>query len=120
VIEAALLPRLMGWGRAAEMLFTGRSLDAAEALAAGLVEKVAPEGGLDDTVAAWTGAICAAGPRAIRAQKALMRRWEGGLADAAIEAGVAAFREAHGTDEPRRMLHEVLARRGGRAPRHAG
>lgn len=115
VIEAALLPRLMGWGRAAEILFTGRVLDAREALAAGLVEKLAAPESLDDAVAAWTDAICAAGPQAIRLQKSLMRSWEGGLIDAAIEAGVGAFREAHGSDEPHRMLHQVLARRGGRA-----
>jgi len=117
VIEAALLPRLMGWGRASELLYTGRVMDAAEALQAGLIEKLAAPGDLDAAVAAWSDAIVAAGPRAIRAQKALMRRWEGGLMEAAIEAGIGAFREAHGSDEPRSKLREVLARRGGRRPR---
>jgi len=117
VIEAALLPRLMGWGRASELLYTGRVMDAAEAHRVGLIEKLAVPGDLDAAVAAWSDAIVAAGPCAIRAQKALMRRWEGGLMDAAIEAGVCAFREAHGSDEPRSKLREVLARRGGRRPR---
>lgn len=115
VIEAALLPRLMGWGRAAELLFTGRTMDAAEALQAGLIEKCVAPAGLDAAVAAWTDAICHAGPRAIRAQKALMRCWEGGHADAAIAAGIEAFRDAHGSDEPRNKLQEVLARRDQRA-----
>ena len=116
VIEAALLPRLMGWGRAAELLYTGKTIDAGEALRAGLIEAVADEDGLDAAVARWTDAICAAGPRAIRSQKALMRRWERSHVDEAITAGVEAFRDAHGSDEPRRMLHDVLARRGGRKP----
>jgi enoyl-CoA hydratase/carnithine racemase len=111
VIEAALLPRLMGWGRACEMLLTGRVLTAQEALQAGLVEKVVAPARLDGAVAEWTDAIGQAGPRAIRAQKALMRRWETQNVDQAIESGVTAFREAFGSDEPQRKLHEVLARR---------
>ena len=117
VIEAALLPRLMGWGRAAELLLTGRTMDANEALQAGLIERCVPAGELDRAVAAWTDAICAAGPRAIRAQKALMRRWEGGREDAAIAEGITAFREAHGSEEPRSKLQEALARGGHRRPR---
>ena len=117
VIEAALLPRLMGWGRAAELLLTGRVIDAREALQAGLIERLAEPDALDGVVAEWTEAICAAGPRAIRAQKALMRRWEGGREDAAIAEGITAFREAHGSDEPRSKLQEALARRGHRRPR---
>ncbi|MBT5432792.1 MAG: enoyl-CoA hydratase-related protein [Alphaproteobacteria bacterium] len=112
VIEAALLPRLMGWGRACEFLYTGKSLTADEALQAGLVEKVTSSARLDDAVMVWTAAILKAGPRAIRAQKTLMRRWESSFVDEAIEAGVDAFREAHGTDEPSTKLHEVLSRRG--------
>jgi len=110
VIEAALLPRLMGWGRASELLFTGRTLTADEALAAGLVERVTSPARLDAAVAEWTDAILSAGPLAIRSQKALMRRWETTFVDEAIEAGVEAFRDAHRSDEPRAKLHEVLAR----------
>ncbi|MBN34674.1 MAG: enoyl-CoA hydratase [Rhodospirillaceae bacterium] len=111
VIEAALLPRLMGWGRASAFLFTGTVMSADCALCAGLVERVASSARLDDAVTEWVDAICSAGPLAIRAQKALMRHWEGSFVDAAIEAGVDAFREAHRTDEPATKLHEVMAKR---------
>ena len=40
VIEAALLPGLIGWGRTREMLLTGALYSAAEALAMGFVQKV--------------------------------------------------------------------------------
>jgi len=86
-----------------------RRLTAQEALQAGLVEKVVAPARLDGAVAAWTDAIGTAGPLAIRAQKALMRRWETQNVDQAIESGVTAFREAFGSDEPQRKLHEVLA-----------
>lgn len=38
------LPRLVGKGRAKELIFTGRQVPASEALAIGLVEELAPEG----------------------------------------------------------------------------
>ena len=94
----------MGWGRASELLYTGRTLTAGEALNAGIIEKVALSANLDHAVAKWTDAILSAGPKAIRAQKKLMRQWEKVMIDEAIEAGVASFREAYGGDEPRTKL----------------
>ena len=44
VVEAALLPQLIGAGRARRLLLTGETIDAAEALAWGLVDGVAPAG----------------------------------------------------------------------------
>ena len=47
VVESALLPSLMGWGKAREVLYTGDAIPAAEALAFGLVERVVPPDQLD-------------------------------------------------------------------------
>lgn len=38
------LPRLVGWGRATDMLLTGRTLKSPEALAVGLIDRIADEG----------------------------------------------------------------------------
>src|SRR5207237_3874804 len=92
VIEAALLPRLIGVGRAAELVLLGENIDAARALAIGLVEKVVPTTELDAAVEAWLASIVAAGAQAVRLQKALMRQWEKLPLDAAITAGIASFR----------------------------
>ena len=104
VIEAALLPGLIGWGKTRELLLTGANFDAEEALAMHFIEKLVPAAELDAWVEVWLDRILAAGPLAVRAQKALIGRWEElGLA-AAIEAGIDTFAEAYESDEPKRML----------------
>ncbi|MEK6322853.1 MAG: enoyl-CoA hydratase [Acidobacteriota bacterium] len=111
VIEAALLPRLIGWGKAAELIYTGESISASEALACGLVERVVARDQLDRAVERWTQAILEAGPRAVRLQKALIREWERLPLDQAIDHGIESFPAAYDTDEPRIMMKGFLARR---------
>ncbi len=76
VVEAALLPKLIGYGRARRLLLTGETIDAATALGWGLVDIVAPADGLDAAVERLARPILAAGPRAVRLQKALILDWE--------------------------------------------
>lgn len=107
VIEACLLPRLIGWGRTSELLFTGRNIDAAEALRIGFLEKIAPPGDLAGALDEWCGAILDCSPQAIRAQKAVMRGWEQDERDG-IEASIHAFAASFRTGEPaHRMAHLV-------------
>ena len=111
VIEAALLPRLMGWGKAARLIYTGETISAREAAGWGLVESVVPEEQLDEAVTRWVEAILEAGPRAVRLQKALLRQWETLSLDEAIERGIESFAEAFRSDEPRRLMKGFLQRK---------
>jgi enoyl-CoA hydratase/carnithine racemase len=111
VIEAALLPRRVGWGKARELVYTGLSLSAAEALNCGLVERVVAREKLDRAVEEWVEAIVNAGARATRLQKALIRQWEMLPVDRAIEKGIQAFGQAYQTDEPRTLMQRFLERR---------
>lgn len=110
VIEAALLPRLIGWGKAAELIYTGESISAAEAVGCGLVERVVPGDQLDQAVDRWAEAILEGGPRALRLQKALIRQWERLPLDQAIERGIESFAAAYETDEPRKLMQRFLTR----------
>jgi enoyl-CoA hydratase len=57
VIEAALLPGLIGWGRTRELLLLGENIDAETALGWGLVQRVVPADGLDAAVEACVAAL---------------------------------------------------------------
>jgi enoyl-CoA hydratase/carnithine racemase len=117
VVEAALLPGLIGWGRTRRLLLTGETIDAECALAWGFLEEVAPDGELDAAVEACLADILACGPGAIRQQKALIAAWETLPLGEAIAAGVESFAAAYRTDEPKRMMTDFLAAREARKAR---
>ncbi len=64
------LPRLVGKGRAKELLFTGDQIDAAEACRIGLVNKVVPAGELLTAATALAAKIISRGPVAVQLCKA--------------------------------------------------
>jgi enoyl-CoA hydratase/carnithine racemase len=109
VVEAALLPKLIGQGRARRLLFTGETIGAEEAFSWGLVDAVVPPGKLDDAIERLARSILAAGPRAVRLQKSLILEWEELPTAAAIERGIGCFVSAFDTDEPARMAGALLS-----------
>ena len=94
VVEAALLPRLIGWGRTSWMLLTAQNIDAATADRWGLVEQVVPAAKLDAAVERCVTSIVEATLKAMRAQKRLMRRWERLSIDEGIQAGIDAMAQS--------------------------
>ncbi|MDU1691625.1 MAG: enoyl-CoA hydratase, partial [Bradyrhizobium sp.] len=111
VIHAALLPRLIGWGRTRWLLLTAETVDAPTALAWGLVDAVALAGELDAAVEKAVASLLACGPHALRAQKALLRQWEDLPLKDAIELSVGTFGRAFLTDEPKRLMQGFIDRK---------
>jgi enoyl-CoA hydratase/carnithine racemase len=99
VVEAALLPRLIGWGRTSRLLLTAETIDASKAEAWGLVEEVVPLAELDKAIERCVHAVVEAAPLAVRAQKRLMRRWERLPLDEAVQAGIDAMAQSVTTGE---------------------
>ena len=66
------LPRLVGPGKAKELIYSGRRIGAAEALQCGLVERVVPVAEFDAAVAELAGQIRDAAPLAVRAAKRVL------------------------------------------------
>lgn len=68
-----LLPRLVGWAKACEIAFTGRTIPAQECLELGLVNKVVPHELFEKEVRALAEEIAGNAPLAVQAIKRMMR-----------------------------------------------
>ncbi|MCP4320129.1 MAG: hypothetical protein GY789_30165 [Hyphomicrobiales bacterium] len=68
------LPRLVGLGKATDMMMTGRFVDGDEAALIGLVSQVVPDDELDAAVAKLAGELAAGPPRALGLTKSAIRR----------------------------------------------
>ncbi len=68
-----LLPRLLGWEKAAELIFTGRTLKAEECRVLGLVAHVVPADEVASKAQALAAEIATNAPLAVQAAKRMMR-----------------------------------------------
>ena len=68
-----LLPRLIGWGKAAELYYRARVVDAEEAAAMGLVNEVVSSESLLETALQWASEIADNAPMAVQTTKRMMR-----------------------------------------------
>jgi enoyl-CoA hydratase/carnithine racemase len=68
------LPRVITWAKAAELLFTGKWIDANEAYRIGLINAIVTPDKLMTAAKEWADAICKAGPLAVQAAKEAMIR----------------------------------------------
>ncbi len=111
VIHAALLPRLIGWGRARWFIMTAATIDAPTALQWGLVDVVAGEGQLDAAVETMVEMLLDCAPQALRAQKDLLRQWEELPLTESVNLSVKVFGEAYLTGEPQRLMQGFIDRK---------
>lgn len=110
------LPRIVGWGRAREMILTGRILDAREALDIGLVNRVVPDGRVLEETRALAALIASKGPLALKAAKLVLAASACGpdAGHAAERLGQGILFESH---DKREGMSAFLA---GRRPRFKG
>lgn len=111
------LPRLVGPGRAKELILVGEPVDAARALAMGLVERVVAGGEAEPTALDLANTIASRGPQAVREAKAAI---DTGL-DLPLDAGLAreldASERVFSSDD---LLEGTRAFRQKRPPRFPG
>ena len=119
-MEASVLPKLIGWGKAVELVLTGDHISAQEAHRIGYLQRLVPFQELDDAVEQWLASLLDCGPRAVRIQKRLVIDWDRMSTTDAARAGIQAFVDAYRTDEPVRLMRAFLARRRARREGAAG
>jgi enoyl-CoA hydratase len=105
------LPRLVGRGRALELLLTGAMIDAAEAYRIGLVNRVVAAGDLVPEATALMQQILANGPLAVRACLALVDGTADLPLDAALTQEAVHFGLLSSSPEMREGTAAFLARR---------
>jgi enoyl-CoA hydratase len=89
------LPRVVGMGRALDMILTGRAVGADEALAFGLANRVVDDGAALAAAQALAREIAAFPPACLRADRAsAYAQWDLPLADALQQEGAGGFRAA--------------------------
>ncbi|HJQ58100.1 MAG TPA: enoyl-CoA hydratase [Vineibacter sp.] len=113
VVEAALLPRLIGWGRTSWLLLTAENIGARKAYEWGLLEEVVSPAEIGAAVERCVNSILDGTPKAVRAQKALMRRWEELPLAGAIQAGIDSFAQSVTTGEHTAKMTAFVNRKRG-------
>ncbi|MNN23345.1 2,3-dehydroadipyl-CoA hydratase [compost metagenome] len=108
-----LLPRNVGYVRAAEMLFTARSIDAETAVEWGLVNRVVPHETLMDEAMTTANQIAAQPPQALRMAKSLLRQGRDMNFDQMLELSAAMQALAHLTEDHIEGVTAVLEKRPG-------
>jgi len=108
---AWLLPRVVGWSKASEMAFTGRMIDANEALACGLVSRVVAPEALMDEARALAMQIAANPPHAVRMTKRLIRESRLASLSAILEASAAAQALCHTTRDHQEAVEAFFEKR---------
>ncbi|HSH07298.1 MAG TPA: enoyl-CoA hydratase [Burkholderiales bacterium] len=111
VVEAALLPRLIGRGRAAWFLLTGRNIDARTALEWGLVERVVPAATLDSEIEATLASICEMDAAAVREQKRLLAFWDERPLSEGIAESIESLAQSYREGVPNRLIGGFLSAR---------
>ena len=104
------LPRLIGRARAADLLFTGRLVEAEEALALGLADRLAGED-FDEVVGELARQIAANGPVALRLLKETLHGSEDRTLDEAVAREAKAQARTFETDDAREGIRAVMEKR---------
>ncbi|MCZ6844013.1 MAG: enoyl-CoA hydratase-related protein [SAR324 cluster bacterium] len=110
VVEAVMLPTLIGWGRTREILYTGDVFDAQWAGQIGFLERTAPLAELDEAMRPWIESILAAEPGAVRIQKRLIESWLDTGVAAGVQESIDAFSQALRSPAPGERLQAFLDR----------
>jgi enoyl-CoA hydratase/carnithine racemase len=110
VISLSVLPRLTSRS-AYDTFLTGRTFDAAEAAAMGLVTRAVPDAHLDEQVAATCAELAKAHPQGLRETKALLARPILAQLEQQAEGMIALSARLFGSDEAREAMAAFLSRK---------
>jgi len=104
----AILRRSVGEKRAFELITSGEVISAAEAQAAGMINRVYPDAEFDRSVEAYVAALAAKPASAVGLAKNLLYHMDGMTFESALEAGVHANALARMTEDAKRGIERFV------------
>lgn len=110
VIEASLLPKTIGLGRARHMILTGEVISAPRAYEIGLVDKLVPDSQLHDYVMRFAGTLADIDRDVISLQKNVIVKWLEMDEEQSMEESIKAFASRFATLGPKQAMEAFLER----------
>ena len=111
VIEASLLPKTVGLGRARRLIMTGESVSAQEALDMGLVDQVVSKDAVYETALEATEKFRNISPKVMAAQKDIFVKWLDMGDEESAEYSIKVFAEGFATGHPQEAMTAFLEKR---------
>jgi 2-(1,2-epoxy-1,2-dihydrophenyl)acetyl-CoA isomerase len=108
---AWLTPRIVGWSRACELLFTGETIDAATACDWGFISRVVSADSLMEEAKSMALKVAAQPPHALRVTKSLMRQGQTATFDTIMELSASAQGLMHHTEDHHEGVLAILEKR---------
>ncbi|MEE9556201.1 MAG: enoyl-CoA hydratase-related protein [Candidatus Adiutricales bacterium] len=111
VIEASLLPQVIGLSRARELILTGDIITASEAFRLGLVNRVVSRDMLEEETLKKAQQFLRLSPKILSVQKDIIDKWQNLGQDQSAEYSIKAFALCFTTGHPREAMEAFLAKR---------
>lgn len=111
VIEASLLPRTIGLGRARHLLLTGNPVNAQEAFEMGLVDRVVPPGDVINTATGIAEGLLGMSQEVLASQKDIVAKWLEVSEEESNEFSIQAFIQRFKTSQPKEAMEAYLENR---------
>ena len=111
VIEASLLPRTIGLGRARHLILTGDTVTAPEALAMGMVDRLVPSAEVKESTTATARSFLGSSRKVLESQKDIVSKWLDLPEEEAAEYSIQAFVQGFRTPVPREAMSAFLEKR---------
>ena len=111
VIEASLLPRTIGLGRARHLLLTGNPVNAQEAFEMGLVDRVVPPGDVINTATGIAEGLLGMSQEVLASQKDIVAKWLEVSEEESNEFSIQAFIQRFKTSQPKEAMEAYLEKR---------
>lgn len=108
VIHGGLLTRLVGYGTATELIYTGETIPGTRAAELGLLNRAVPPENYGEALEGLVSSVASKGSNVLKTQKRVLRRYRSVGLERGMEASIGDMGRVFGTDEQREAMDAFL------------